>query len=385
MRPVQVPATTSPCSTDTGIWASARGAGPEITAPVVALYTDPWHGHCNCLPAGATVQPICVQIALKHAAVVAVGRATITGWPASVAETASPTVMLASLASSVGPAELELSGGESAGARGVLAVTPPLLVPQAAMVSRPAPPTPVARMLRREIGLVTPGSTSRRSRRFSQAPVNRRPEPIANLRRRSEYADNTRMTTMVSVARASRGARLSRIKGAASDEQLLRALHDEHAHALWSYVVRLTRGDRAKAQDVVQETLLRAWKNPRVLDQSGPSARGWLFTVARRIVIDDWRTSSRRPELVVDEVPERRADDVVDAVAERTVDHQLVIAALRTLSPEHREVLHECYFQGASVAQAAETLGVPAGTIKSRTHYALRALRLAIDELGGVQ
>jgi RNA polymerase sigma-70 factor (ECF subfamily) len=179
-------------------------------------------------------------------------------------------------------------------------------------------------------------------------------------------------------------ARLSAIRDDTSDEQLLRSLHDEHAHALWSYVVRLTRGDRAKAQDVVQETLLRAWRTPSVLDQSGSSARGWLFTVARRIVIDDWRVSSRRPEVVTDDVPEHPAEDVIDPVAERTVDHQLVVAALRTLSVEHREVLHECYFQGSSVAQAAAALGVPPGTIKSRTHYALRALRLAIDEMGGV-
>lgn len=71
------------------------------------------------------------------------------------------------------------------------------------------------------------------------------------------------------------------------DADLLRALRDQHAHALWSYVVGLTGGDRGKAQDVVQETLLRAWRNPAVLDQTGGSGRGWLFTVARRIVIDE--------------------------------------------------------------------------------------------------
>jgi RNA polymerase sigma-70 factor (ECF subfamily) len=60
------------------------------------------------------------------------------------------------------------------------------------------------------------------------------------------------------------------------------------------------------------------------------------------------------------------------------------LAALRTLSPEHREVLLECYFRGASIAQAAKTLGVPPGTIKSRTHYALHALRRALDEIGGL-
>jgi len=164
------------------------------------------------------------------------------------------------------------------------------------------------------------------------------------------------------------------------DSDLLRALHDEHAHALWSYVVGLTNGDRGRAQDIVQETLLRAWRNPAVLEQTAGSGRSWLFTVAKRIVIDEWRSASRRPQVVTDQVPEQKVEDT----AQQSVDRQLVLAALRTLSTEHRQVLLECYFRGASVAEAAQTLGVPAGTIKSRTHYALHALRQAIDEMGGV-
>ncbi|MDT4911286.1 MAG: polymerase sigma-70 factor, subfamily [Pseudonocardiales bacterium] len=164
------------------------------------------------------------------------------------------------------------------------------------------------------------------------------------------------------------------------DFELLRALHDEHARALLSYVVGLTNGDRSRAQDVVQETLLRAWRNAAVLDQTGGSGRAWLFTVARRIVIDQWRSARRRPEVLTDHVPERAVEDT----AQQTVDRQLVRAALQTLSIEHRQALFETYFHGASIAEAAGTLGVPPGTVKSRTHYALRALRQAIEGLGGV-
>ena len=159
------------------------------------------------------------------------------------------------------------------------------------------------------------------------------------------------------------------------DAELLRALHDQHAHALWSYVVGLTNGDRGRAQDVVQETLLRAWRNPAVLEQAGGSGRSWLFTVAKRIVIDEWRSARRRREVVSDTYPEHAVTDT----AQQTVDRQLVLAALRTLSTEHRQVLLECYYRGASVSEAAQTLGVPPGPIKSRTHYALHALRQAVD------
>jgi RNA polymerase sigma-70 factor (ECF subfamily) len=163
------------------------------------------------------------------------------------------------------------------------------------------------------------------------------------------------------------------------DADALRAFHDEHAYALWSYVLGLTNGDRGRAQDVVQETLLRAWQNRAVVEQVDGCGRGWLFAVAKRIVIDQWRWASRRAEVVTDRVPDQPVADT----AQQTVDRQLVLTALRRLSTEHRHVLFECYLRGASVADAAETLGVPPGTIKSRTHYALHALRQAIEDLGG--
>src|SRR6476620_7639420 len=82
--------------------------------------------------------------------------------------------------------------------------------------------------------------------------------------------------------------------------------HDEHAAALWGYCLRLTGQDRARAEDVVQETLLRAWRNHDRLDESRGSVRAWLFTVARNIVIDEWRTRRTSAELTVAEVPEAR-------------------------------------------------------------------------------
>ncbi|WP_210508933.1 sigma-70 family RNA polymerase sigma factor [Naasia sp. SYSU D00057] len=163
-----------------------------------------------------------------------------------------------------------------------------------------------------------------------------------------------------------------------SDEtRLLRALRDEYAGPLWRYVVSLT-GDRALAEDVVQETLLRAWRRPSVLDQSASSARVWLFTVARNLVIDDRRSARHRHELAVETLPEKPDADRIDAM----LDSWLIADALAALSPEHRAVVAHVYYGGRSIAETAAELGIPAGTVKSRLHYGLRALRLALEEKG---
>lgn len=166
-----------------------------------------------------------------------------------------------------------------------------------------------------------------------------------------------------------------------SQADLMRALHDEHAAALWSYAMRLTGGDRARAEDVVQETLLRAWRHPQVLDRAD-SARSWLFTVARRIVIDEWRTARARSEVPVAELPGTNRYVVADDETEQTMLVFCVAEALDRLSDAHRQVIIECQYRGHSVAEASARLGVPEGTVKSRLHYALRALRLTLQELG---
>ncbi len=162
------------------------------------------------------------------------------------------------------------------------------------------------------------------------------------------------------------------------DEQLLRALYDRYATSLWWFVLRLTGGDRARSHDVVQETMLRAWRHPAVLDEQHRSARSWLFTVAQRIVVDEWRSARARHELTVDEPPEQLQADQVDSM----LDTWIMAEALDRLTPDHRDVIVECYYRGRSTAEAAEVLGIPVGTVKSRTHYALRALRLTMQEMG---
>ncbi|MFD7310755.1 sigma-70 family RNA polymerase sigma factor [Promicromonospora sp. NPDC059942] len=162
-----------------------------------------------------------------------------------------------------------------------------------------------------------------------------------------------------------------------AEDELLEAVHDTHADALYRYVVRRT-GDEEEARDVVQETLLRAWRNPEVLERSEDSVRAWLFTVARNLSVDHLRSARRTRERSTGHLPDREERDTTQSV----LDSWLVADALLSLSPSHRAVVVGAYYGGRSVAELSTELGVPAGTVKSRLHYGLRALRLALQEKG---
>lgn len=157
----------------------------------------------------------------------------------------------------------------------------------------------------------------------------------------------------------------------------LTALYDAHAAPVWRYVVSLT-GDAAGADDIVQEALLRAWRTPRVMADDPSTLRSWMITVARNLVIDEARSARRRHEHAVAEIPEHAAADDTDAL----FDQLLIEEALAGLSVDHRAVIVTAYYGGRSVAQTAVELGVPEGTVKSRLHYGLRALKLALQERG---
>jgi RNA polymerase sigma-70 factor, ECF subfamily len=174
---------------------------------------------------------------------------------------------------------------------------------------------------------------------------------------------------------------VSRVSSAANaEEDLMKALYDEHAGALWRYALRLT-GDAARAEDVVQETLLRAWQHPEVIGDPERPARAWLFTVARNMIIDERRSPKFRNIVgSLDEsgAPERSAPDEVDSA----LDRLLIADAMTQMSPDHRAVIERSYYRGWSTAQIAADLDIAEGTVKSRLHYAVRALRLTLQEMG---
>ncbi len=172
---------------------------------------------------------------------------------------------------------------------------------------------------------------------------------------------------------------LMREAGSAGNRaECVRQLYAEHGEPLMSYVLRLTVGDRHLAEDIVQETLLRAWRNADTLTPERGSVRGWLMRVAHNITVDVYRATRSRPT----EVPR---DATAEAVVTRDLSDDVLTAlevkrALSGLTPKHRAVLMEVYFKDRTAAEAARTLGIPVGTVKSRIHYALRVLRVMFDE-----
>jgi RNA polymerase sigma-70 factor (ECF subfamily) len=166
------------------------------------------------------------------------------------------------------------------------------------------------------------------------------------------------------------------------DDAALRRLHDEHRTALRIVALRMCDGDAGRADDAVQEAFIRAWQHPEVLDASRGSTRGWLLTTLRRILVDAHRAREVRPQVTTDVVPELPPGGPAVSEVDRMLEQTVVLDALAALAQPHREAIVECYYRGSTVVEAAQRLGVPPGTIKSRLFYGLRALRGALIERG---
>jgi RNA polymerase sigma-70 factor (ECF subfamily) len=156
----------------------------------------------------------------------------------------------------------------------------------------------------------------------------------------------------------------------------IRYLYSHHAKALHAYVEQFCP-DRASADDIVQETFIRAWRHLPQLSVNDRPLRPWLYRVARNLLIDANRAARARPM----SAPGQPAGEIgTDSGLDEVLDRQLVFAALQHLSPAHQSVLVETFYRGGTMATIARELGIPYGTARSRLHYALDALRQPLQE-----
>jgi RNA polymerase sigma-70 factor (ECF subfamily) len=161
----------------------------------------------------------------------------------------------------------------------------------------------------------------------------------------------------------------------------VRKLYADHARALRRYVERFCP-DRASADDIVQETFIRAWRHLPQLSSGDFRVRPWLFRVARNLLIDADRAARSRPVSVRAQPAEDGCDDTD---LNRVLDQKLVTDALHQLSPAHRTVLVETFYRGRTLTKVARQLGIPDSTARSRLHYALQALRRQLEDREAIE
>lgn len=164
-------------------------------------------------------------------------------------------------------------------------------------------------------------------------------------------------------------------------DQFIRDVYEQHGGLTLRYAARLLGGDWHRAEDVLQEAALRAWKHATALGLNASEVRPWLWTTVRNLTIDHHRGEKRRPadctELGTLDLP-------VPDPTDRLLRGRLVLDALSDLTDQQRQVIYLLYYGQFNTAQAAEHLGIPVGTVKSRSYYALRALRRTLEVRGAV-
>ena len=170
---------------------------------------------------------------------------------------------------------------------------------------------------------------------------------------------------------------VERLRGDETGEAM-RALYRLYGGELYGFTLNAL-GDRGAAEEIVQEVFLRAWRHAGRYDPERAGVRTWLYQIARNAIIDSRRRAAVRPGL-----PQHESAAEVEggATLEQAMLGWQVAAALERLTPEHRQMIRMAQFRGLTMREIAEHTGLPLGTVKSRTWYALRSLRLVLEEMG---
>jgi RNA polymerase sigma-70 factor (ECF subfamily) len=172
---------------------------------------------------------------------------------------------------------------------------------------------------------------------------------------------------------------IQRIPGDNTGEAV-RALYRAYANELFGFALNALR-ERGAAEEVVQEVFTRAWRHAGSYDPERGSVRTWLYQIARHAIIDARRRAAVRPRLALHDAGEPDAAAAGPTIEQAMLGWQ-VASALERLTPDHRQMIRLVHFQGLSVREVAARCDLPVGTVKSRTWYALRSLRLVLEEMG---
>jgi RNA polymerase sigma-70 factor (ECF subfamily) len=171
----------------------------------------------------------------------------------------------------------------------------------------------------------------------------------------------------------------------------LEELYDRYIKLVYSFSLKMTKGDTEKTKEIVQQVFLRLWTTKRTYSSAQGKFTNWLLTITRNIAIDLIRREHKHTVTVQLELNEWRqmqghqSEDVLQQVSNNLLKQQIQ-EAKRHLSEPQRRLLHLLYWEGYSLSEIAELEQQPLGTIKNRLHQSLKKLRNYFsEETGGVQ
>lgn len=193
-----------------------------------------------------------------------------------------------------------------------------------------------------------------------------------------------KMLVMPEYATQSDAALMSRLE--ALDELAFAEIYDRYAGLLYGVALRVCSSS-LKAEEIVQDTMMKLWRNPRGFDATRGALSTFLLTLTRNAAIDALRRDRHPTSSLTDEegeaLPIPSADSGPLERAELEAVSVRVQAALLGLSDAHRRTVDLAYFRGSSREEIALEMNVPVGTVKSRLKYALDKLRGTLAELAG--
>lgn len=193
-----------------------------------------------------------------------------------------------------------------------------------------------------------------------------------------------RMPVMPEYATQSDAALMSRLE--ALDELAFAEIYDRYAGLLYGVALRVCSSP-LKAEEIVQDTMMKLWRNPRGFDANRGALSTFLLTLTRNAAIDALRRDRHPTSSLTDEegeaLPLPSADSGPLERAELEAVSVRVKTALLGLSDAHRRTVELAYFRGSSREEIALEMNVPVGTVKSRLKYALDKLRDTLAELAG--